>query len=59
MTHTKNGSGSCTSKVWWQDELVLDKNSNCLSNVPINLYIAGDYGNVLNGEVRNFSYFKK
>ena len=59
MTHTKTGSSLCTSKAWWQDELLLDKNGDCPSNQPYNLYFAGIFARYLSGEIRNFSYTKK
>ena len=59
MTHTKTGNNLCTSKAWWQDELLLDENGDCTSNQPTNLYFAGIYDRYLSGQIRNFSYTKK
>lgn len=59
MTHTKEENNTCSSKAWWQDKLVLDKNVNCqTNNYDMKLYISGANENV-DGQVRNFSYVKK
>ena len=59
LTQTKEENNSCTSKAWWQGELVLNKNVDCQTNDNnMKLYISGNDVNV-DGQVKNFSYVKK
>ena len=62
ITQIKKENNSCLIKGWWQDELVAEYTYSCSKSFEseFNLYIAGQYsGNVVNGQVRNFSYTKK
>ena len=67
LTQTKAANGKCNFKGWWQNELVVEASFNCRNfDSGLNLYIAGQYfrdtwpyRDVLDGQVRNFSYAKK
>ena len=59
LTQNKEGN-NCNFKAWWENELVIDYNYSCQTHDSgLNLYIAGDYDNVLDGQVKNFVYTKK
>ena len=61
MDLTQNREGNnCYLKAWWENELVIDYNDYCSTyDSGLNLYIAGNYAHVLDGQVRNVSYTKK
>ena len=58
IKQSKGQNNSCTAEGRWENELVTEHSFSCKTS-GLKLYIAGTYGgNVLNGQVRNFSYAK-
>ena len=60
IKQSKGSNNQCYATIWWQNELIFHGNYSCPSlNSDMGLYVAASYKNVLNGQVRNFSYVKK
>ena len=59
VTQTKAENGDCNFKGWWQNELVVNQSLTCRNfDSGLNLFIAGQYSRVVDGEVRNYSYVR-
>ena len=60
ITQTKSENDKCNVKAWWQNELVVNGNFPCRNyDSGIGLYVAGEYPQVIDGQVRKFSFVKK
>jgi len=60
IKQTKEENNSCKAIGYWQNEPVTECIFTCLEfESGVNLYVAGKYGNFINGQIRNFSYTKK
>ena len=52
-------SNNCKVTAWWQNELVVETSYTCQTFTEgLSLFTAGDYPRILNGEIRNFSFFR-
>ena len=60
IVQTKAGGSSCHAEAFWQNQRVVNTNYNCLTGQTMfGLYVAGTGYQIVNGQVRNFSYVKK
>ena len=60
IKQTKEGNNTCLVKAWLQNEIVVNAFFNCRNyDSGIGLYVAGDNAQVLDGQVRNFSFVQK
>ena len=60
IKQTKDQNNTCRVTAWLQNEVVVNAALTGRNyDSGIGLYVAGDYGQVIDGQVRNFSFVNK